>query len=524
MPGLIISVGGKLDKSYSATLQQAAIMAKQEQRRMEMIRTVAPNQLAIVNRALQTLPEASLMRPRLEAMRATLTSSMAGAGAQAGSSFMAKFLAQLGGSGTSQIISVISNTASSFGAGISPARIIAQQLPNLLQSLTFGAVNLLKLLAKIAIVGGSVAAIIAAPFIYLWRVGSIAGNLAKFKLPDLDTGYVARVDSVAESYRKIANAIRETVNQYNSATAAAARAHKVMESQFQLQREIDSINKAREIQNAMGDSQKIAAIEKQYEQLGIQRETAKLDAEKANKIAERAALEKEIAEKQKQIASIGTGGEKAHERTMGDLKTAAEAAKKFLEENPTDEPGWFRRQGRYLSASLRSGGFVAGMANPQGGDAVTKELMAAESAAKRQDIARAQAAIHQYQRMLDLENQRNIAIKEREKLQTEAEKKSQRYAELSMEINAADKEKADILTRMNKLADAKAGQTDQNALFGGGGGAGRELTANQRIGAFAMSHQLTLVDLTRAGNTQRAQTNALLETIAGKPPGIPGFN
>ena len=463
-----------------------------------------------------------------------VTESLLGSGAKeaaghaVGTTFLGRMIGALGGHegkmGMMQLIHTFRATFDALVAGINPWRVFLYEMPQLLQSITLIGGTALRTLMSLAAIGGTVAAIIGAPFLYLWRVNSIAGNLSKFKLPDLDTGYVARVDSLAESYRHIANAIRDTINLYNSATAASGRALKAMEAQFALQKEMDGIAKARAIQAAMGDAQKIAAIEKQYEQLGIQREAARLDAEKANKIAERAALEKEIAEKRREIAAIKTGEEPQHRRTLADLKLAADEAKKFILENSGDDPGWFRRQGRYLSAGLRSGGFLAGMINPQGGDMVTRELMNIESDAKKQDMARAQAIVSQYERLLNLEQKRNDSIKEREKLQTEAEKKSQRFAELSMEINAADNEKADILARMNKLADAKAGQADQNALFGGSSGGARDLTANQRIGAFAMSHQLTLVDLTRSGNAVRAEQLSILKEIAGKPPGIPGFN
>lgn len=525
MPGLILNVGGKLDKSYSAALQQAAVMARAEARRMDMIRTVAPDQLAIVNKALAKLPAESLMRPRLEAMKTTLESAMGTAGATAGSGFLARFLAKLGGHegkmGMMQLVHTGRATFDALVAGISPWRVFLYEMPQLLQSITLIGGTALQTLKSLAIFGGSVAAIIGAPFLYFWRTSAMAGGLAKFKLPDVSSDYIARVDTVADSYRRIATAIRDTVNQYNNATSAAERAHKAMEAQFALQKELDSIAKERAIQAAHGDKLRIAAIEKQYEQLGIQRETSRLDAEKAAKIRERAALEKEIAEKQKQIAGITVGGDKQHTQTMKQMEAQYEAAKKFIAENVADDPGPIRKYFRLLRAQLLSGGAVAGMTNPMQGARMTQELLNEEAKGKQNDLERAQLVVKQYQELLNLENSRNVAIKEREKLQSEAEKQGERYAQLTQEINDADKEKAQILQRMNTLAGAKAGQIDQNAIFGGG--SARDLTANQRIGAYAPGNGMTAVDVGKQTNVKLDAIHTTIKEFK-KPGGLPGFD
>lgn len=66
------------------------------------------------------------------------------AGGKAATGFLARFMEKMkgtGGSGMSQLISVFSNTASSLGAGISPARIFAQQAPNFIQAFTLMSKN-----------------------------------------------------------------------------------------------------------------------------------------------------------------------------------------------------------------------------------------------------------------------------------------------------------------------------------------------------------------------------------------------
>ena len=519
MPGLVISVGGRLDKSYTNALQQAAILAKQEQRKMAMIRELAPNQLSIVNRALTTLPQESLMRPKLEAMKATLTAAMGGAGAAAGQSFLARMLAALGGHegkmGMMQLIHTGRATFDALVAGISPWRVFLYEMPQLLQSITLIGGSALKVLASIAAVGGSIAAIIAAPFLYLWRVSSIADRLSKFKLPDLDTSYIARVDNLAESYRKIANAIRDTVNQYNSATAAAERANKAMEAQFQLQSELDNIAKERAIQAALGDKNRIAAIEKQYEQLNIQREAEKLDAQKASKVAEKAALEKEIAEQQKKIAAIKFGADDKHTQTMSDLEKAFQEAKKTIAE-AQNQPGFFGRIWRDLRVGAQSGGFAKGLvtANPNEVSRLSNEQLAAEAQAQKDDLERAKNIVAQYLRLKNLEQARTDAIKDREKLQSEAEKKSQRYAELTMQINDSEKEKAQILARMNTLAAAKGGQIDQNTRFGGGAGGAASVTERERIGLGAASSiQVSILDVAKQHKQISVQQLAAMQQM-----------
>ena len=73
------------------------------------------------------------------------------AGGQAATGFLSKFMEKMkgsGGSGMSQLISVFSNTASSLGAGISPARIFAQQAPNFIQAFTLMSKNAFSMIMR----------------------------------------------------------------------------------------------------------------------------------------------------------------------------------------------------------------------------------------------------------------------------------------------------------------------------------------------------------------------------------------
>lgn len=85
------------------------------------------------------------MAPGFSKLLATEAALAAGtAGAKTATGFLAGFMERMkgtGGSGMSQLISVFSNTLSSLGAGISPARIFAQQAPNFIQAFTLMSKN-----------------------------------------------------------------------------------------------------------------------------------------------------------------------------------------------------------------------------------------------------------------------------------------------------------------------------------------------------------------------------------------------
>lgn len=144
MPGLVVSIGGRLDPSLQKSLATAAKMAQQQAREIEMIRSDAPRQLAAIEKRLASLPANSISRPYLEGLKATLVKTAGAAGGEAGAGFITRFMEKMkgtGGSGMSQLISVFSNTLSSLGAGISPARVFAQQAPNFAQAFTLMSKN-----------------------------------------------------------------------------------------------------------------------------------------------------------------------------------------------------------------------------------------------------------------------------------------------------------------------------------------------------------------------------------------------
>lgn len=328
MPGLVISIGGKLDSSYSNALQKAAILARQEQRKMETIREIAPNQLAIVKRALATLPQESLMRPKLMAMQEALTATMAGAGGSAASGFMGKFLGKLqnlGGSGTSQLISVFSNTLSSLGAGISPARIFAQQAPNFIQAFTLMGKNAMSMLSKILfnpatwVAGGAIAA--GGLFYYIsYRAKKAAEDIASIgasfshslgpmeRMVSLLEQASKKSKEIADSNREFNKWLQESENKMQPAKTAAEAALKreaakreAIEQQAKL---VEAMEKSKTASQGYSEA---AADAKRYDE-AIKASQARIDA--YNK---ELALQKEISaqaqydESGRQIMAGGSG-------------------------------------------------------------------------------------------------------------------------------------------------------------------------------------------------------------------------
>lgn len=486
-------------------------------------------QINQIDQWLAKLPAESLMRTKLMSQRESLVKLMEPVGAAAANgaskNFWANFAKNLQGQGSggiSQLVSVVSNTLSSLGSGMSPARIFMQQGPNVLQAFLSISGNLLTMLSKIAVLGGALGAIFAAPLVYLWRINAIAKSISETAILDIKTEYIARLDRVSTSWRRIAEAVKAAAQEYNSASAAAKRAMDVMDQQAKLQNELDTIAKERDTRRAAGDPVKLAAIEREYAQLAIERESARLAEQKAIKQRELLGLQKEITAKMTEAAGITTGQDDKHQELLTNMKAQYEADMKLVRESVTNQPGWFGRQMKYLGASVMSGGFIAGMANPQGGDRLTQELLAEQARVRRIDLDAAQQRIRQYQAVLNLEKARTDLIEKRKKLEDEGESKSKRAAELQLEIAAADRERMTILNNMQTVANARNRLNEQTMWLGGQRNRGGDLTENQRIGAFSTGAML-MVDLNRQQVTELKNLNVAVNKLVAKPAGVPGY-
>ena len=192
MPGLVISIGGRLDGSFNAALNQA--VRAQATANAQMRKSIAASGVSAeekraayakldiddeINRKIinnDTVRRGIRLQRAKEEMSAMNGSGGFGwttAGSTAGKGFLKGFASQfaMSSSGMAQIISVVSNTASSIGAGMSPGRIIAQQLPNLIQAFTLMGKN--AMLAAVSGLG------IALPAIGATIIGGYSRSAAK---------------------------------------------------------------------------------------------------------------------------------------------------------------------------------------------------------------------------------------------------------------------------------------------------------------------------------------------------------
>lgn len=146
MAGLVVSIGGKLDPSLQKSLQMAAKMAKTQMERDNALIAEQRARISDPGRAGQAIVDNARLRERYYPSWLKKFGTAAGeeTGNAVAGGFLNRFMERMkstGGSGMSQLISVFSNTLSSLGAGISPARIFAQQAPNFIQAFTLMSKN-----------------------------------------------------------------------------------------------------------------------------------------------------------------------------------------------------------------------------------------------------------------------------------------------------------------------------------------------------------------------------------------------
>lgn len=187
MPGLVVSLGGKLDPSYQATILQAVNMAKAQNNALRTAIAQSTGSAAEKAAAYAKLDlddeinrkiinnDAARVAIRKRRAKAEIDEIASGSGGfawntpgqRAGRGFLKGFAGQfaIGSSGIAQLISVASNTMSSLASGMDPSRVLAQQLPNVIQAFTLLGANAMKiamrgfgigtLIAGAAAIGGS---------------------------------------------------------------------------------------------------------------------------------------------------------------------------------------------------------------------------------------------------------------------------------------------------------------------------------------------------------------------------------
>lgn len=437
-------------------------------------------------------------------------------GKEAGKTWFSGFAKNLqghGSGGIQQLIHVGRATVDSLASGMSPWRVMMQQAPQAFQAFaSMGGTAALKFITAFGTAFAAIGAIIAAPFIYFSRVNGLAERLAPRKLIDFSREYIPLVDKTADGLYRMAKAAQRVNEEYRGATASAARFQKQLDDQFETQKQLDAQRKENEIQRANGDTAKIAEIENRYGQLEVQRAQEKALADKQAKQAELKALQKEVADLEARKAGIKVGDDGKHAQVLATAKARAEDAQKMLDEEnkrQNDEADQsmlgrgVRKAGKWIGNMYQSGGLGEAMiptpGTVVGGIKKGNELGKVVDEARQKDLDLARQQVKEYQKLMDAENARNKAIEERNRLQGDSEKNSARIAQLQNEIADADKNAAAANNNMTALEEARAENRNQKAA-NGQVVRNRDLTANQRIGAYAMPQVQTQIELQKKTN------------------------
>ena len=425
---------------------------------------------------------------------------MANGGRRVANTFWGRFRENLqghGSGGMQQLIHVGRATVDSLASGTGPWRVMMQQGPQAFQAFaSMGGQAALRFVAAFGAAVASIGAIIAAPFIYFSRVDGLAERLAPHKLIDFSREYIPLVNRTAEGLYRMAKAAQRVNEEYNGATASAARFQKQLDDQFEVQKQLDALSKEREIRAAQGDSARLAEIEKRYGQLDIKRNQEKMEADKQAKIKEVEGLQKELADLEERKKAITFGDEGKHNKVLETMRDRAADAKKLLDaenQRQVDEQSQtifgkgISKAGKWFTNMYQSGGLGQAMiptpGNLVGGLKKGSELGSTVDQAKQKDLELARAQVIQYQKLLDAENARNKAIEERNRLQGDSEKNSARLAQLKKEIADADAQSARATSNMEKIEAAKNQNRTNAFAAGAGGAASASITERERVGA-----------------------------------------
>lgn len=427
-------------------------------------------------------------------------------GNQAGQSWFSGFLHRMKGTGSggvSQLVSVVSNTLSSLGSGMSPARILAQQGPNIVQA--FHSIGLMAF-------GTIVAAAATASLIIYARFRGMRDTMRALSFQfDGQMDVVPRLERtqslIENTLRKIQSAGQSMAEAYDSAAAKAERLARTTKDQFDHQRRILDLQKDRELITAYTPEQK-AAVESRHAErlLALRRQEMDLQQRQAGQLL--ANLQAEEGAKLKQATDLkssrgGTLLSDADAKARIDFLTKrAEAAEKYLANK--DLLPLFQRQ-----ATIEFGGWTAGRADR----VATLEIFAGgerDAAQRAIDIARQEREDYAADEPLRKRRQ------ELEQQAIEARKKR-----VQTELEMVERERTNPL-ELQRL-DAENAARLRNLRLSGGGAASvpGDLTANQRIGAYAMSPQVREDSRNLAAIAQStAESVAQLRTIAQSTEGL----
>lgn len=190
-------------------------------------------------------------------------------------------------------------------------------------------------------IGLVVAGIAGAFAIWKTRVQELASTLAGVELPDVSDDRVGRVLKAASAWKEYGDALKHTVDQYNSVEQASARAGKALDAESERQKKLLESRKALELADLERQKSGLAPgqyelakanIEDFYEQAGIKASREAKQKRLFEETKESDALLADAAKKKQEAANIHVVDEKQEERVLAKSKRAADAADADLEE------------------------------------------------------------------------------------------------------------------------------------------------------------------------------------------------
>jgi hypothetical protein len=305
--------------------------------------------------------------------------------------------------------------------------------------------------ASLGMIGVALAAVVVAGLAVYETFWGMRKALEGFKLPDSTFDYVAKgarsADQLVNAQRKVTDEVRETVEAYHNAEAAARRVSEATEEHFRHQEKMNSLIK---------DPALRAAAE-----LSTQRE--KQNMELGNKVAEKQNLEVESRNK---LAAAGKlfktvmseDEEKAHAKI---LRERAEAAEKFLK----DEDANKGHAGK--AAAVLFGGAPWKMGDRLG----------AVNASITRGQAEAQAAVDAEKAFKDQEAERKRIRDEAKKLVNQAGADSARAASIGEAIPDLQKKNAQAIKDREEESRAEIANAPNKMVHG-------HVSELQKVGAY----------------------------------------
>lgn len=433
------------------------------------------------------------------------------AGTIAGGSFFTRFLDKMKGPGSgsmSQLVSVVSNTMSSLGSGINPARVLAQQLPNVgqaLLTLSSDMIGLLKRTLFNPIAAGITGALIGG--LVAWRqyratMDFFTKNYTDSPKSDYIAAALQRGSALINIQREIESSVRRTAEAHDSAASSAAREADAVKAKYDHLRKMNQLTGG----SSGEKSQRNAELDHAERMEMIQQK----EKEKAALLAESEKKKQEAADILRNTTSQASEGDK-----IANVKKQLDDARASLAKiEESKKTGWLADAAARAIGLLNPNPLARGEVDlskrglMQAGSELTADGYTAKDYAAEEKAARALVAEleKKTKEQIDGTQSSKRAREEGERLSKEAQEAAKKATQIDKDLPQmrADAER----DRKNALEALAAGDSASGTRTRG------DLTANQRIGAYAGTYQPTMLNETKQIKANTAKTAEMLEKVS----------